>query len=121
MDAINGFNNELQRQAMRATILAETRLHCIFLLYDMLYTDREGELWYFDEHGNLSQTFPSRRGVRQGCVIGLFIFCLTMAPICKALKSELGPDGMLVAYSDDVYLHGPPATVVATISAAPTR
>ena len=43
-----------------------------------------------------------------------------MVPVYKALKSELGFDGMLVAYSDDVYLHGLPATVATTISAAPT-
>ena len=41
------------------------------------------------------------------------------APVFKALKSELGPNAMLVAYSDDVHLHGPPATVPTTISAAP--
>jgi len=43
MDAINGFN-ELERQAMRAAIVADPRLHCILPLYDMLYTDKEGEL-----------------------------------------------------------------------------
>jgi hypothetical protein len=41
-----------------------------------------------------------------------------MAPVYTALKSELGPDGMLVAYSDDVYQHGPPATVATVISAS---
>jgi len=116
MDVINGFN-EFKRQAMRAAIVADPRLHCILPLYDMLYTDREGELWYFDEHGNLSHTLPSRRGTRQGCILGLFIFCVTMAPIYKALKSELGLDGIFDAYLDDVCLHGPPTTDVAPISA----
>ena len=63
MDDIDGFN-ELERQAMRAAIVADTRLHCILPLYDMVYPVGEGELWYFDEHGNLSHTLPSRRGVR---------------------------------------------------------
>jgi len=64
MDVINGFN-ELERRAMMAAIVADPRLHCILLLYDMLYTGRVGELWYFDEDGNLSHTLPSRRGGRQ--------------------------------------------------------
>jgi hypothetical protein len=58
MDAVNGFN-ELESHATRAAIVADPRLHCIFPLYDMLYTDRVGELWYFDEDGNLSHTQPS--------------------------------------------------------------
>jgi hypothetical protein len=113
MDATNGFN-ELERHVMRAAIVADTRLHCLLPLHDMLYTDMDGELWYFDEEGNLSHTLPSRQGAR----LGLFIFCIIMAPIYKALKSELDPDGMLNAFSDDVYLHGPPATAAAMISAA---
>ena len=44
MDAINGFN-ELEWQAIRVPIVADPRLHCILPLYDMLYTDMEGELW----------------------------------------------------------------------------
>jgi len=43
MDAINGFN-EMERQAMRAAIVADTRLHNILPLYEMLYTYRVGEL-----------------------------------------------------------------------------
>ncbi len=42
MDAINGFN-ELERMAMRAAIVADPRLHCILPLYNMLYTNREGD------------------------------------------------------------------------------
>ncbi len=49
----------------------------------MVYTDMVGKLLYFDENGNFSHTQPSLRGVRQGYVLGLFIFCVTMAPIYK--------------------------------------
>ena len=42
-----------------------------------------------------------------------------MAPIYKRLKDGLGPEGMLVAFSDAVYLHGPPVNVATSISAAP--
>jgi hypothetical protein len=118
IDVINGFN-ELERQAMRAAIVADPRLYFILPLYGMLYADRVGELCYFDEDGNHSHTQPSRRGVRQGCVLGLSIFCVTMAPTYKQLKEGLWPKGMLVTFSDDVYLHGPPMNVAATICAAP--
>ncbi len=60
MDAINGFN-ELERHATRAAILADPRLHFIVPLYDTEYTDRVGELRYFDENGHLSHTQLSRR------------------------------------------------------------
>ncbi len=35
------------------------------------------------------------------------------------LKKHLGPEGLLIAFSDDVYLHGPPVRVAAAIVAAP--
>ena len=66
---------------MRVAIVADPRLHCILPLYDTVYTDRDGELWYFDEGGNLTHDQKSRRGVRRGCVLGLFVLCVTMAPI----------------------------------------
>ena len=43
-----------------------------------------------------------------------------MAPIYKALREKLNQDGMLVAFSDDVYLHGPPVNVAAVVYAAPS-
>jgi hypothetical protein len=119
LDALNGFN-ELERHAMRAAIVADPRLHCILPLYDMLYTNREGGLWFFDEEGNLTHNQASRKGVRQGCVLGIFVFCVTMTPIYKALKEKLGHAGMLVAFSDDVYLHGPLVNVAAAVSEAPS-
>ena len=73
--------------------LPDTRLHCLLPLFDMLYTDRDGELWYFDEDGVLRHKLFSRRGIRQGCVLGIFIFCITVAPIYKSLRNELGPKG----------------------------
>jgi len=85
----------------------------------MVYTDKVGELWYFDEDGNLTHTQKSRRGVRQGCVLGIFIYCVTMAPIYMVLKYELGPNELLIAFSNDVYLHGPPVRAAAAITAAP--
>jgi len=47
-------------------IVADPRLQCILPLYDMSNTYKEGELWFFDEEGNLTHNQASRRGVRQG-------------------------------------------------------
>lgn len=78
---------------------------------DMVYTDIIGELWYFDEDRNLSHTLGSRKDVNHGCVLGVFILCVTMAPVYIIIRHKLEPYGLLVAFSDDVYLHGHPASV----------
>ena len=54
-------------------------------VYDMLYTNIVGELWYFDEDGNLSHTLRSRKGASQGCGLWVFIFCVTMDPVYTIL------------------------------------
>jgi len=41
-----------------------------------------------------------------------------MAPIYKRLKDGLGPKEMLIAFSDEVYLHSSPVNVATSISAA---
>jgi len=105
--------------AMRAALVADTRLYCLLPLFDMMHTDMDGEMWYFDEEGVLRHMLFSRRGIRQGCVLGIFIFCIAMAPIYLSLKNELGSEVMLLAYSDDVYLHGPPVKVAAAITTTP--
>ena len=56
LDAVNGFN-ELERDAMRASIVAHTHMHKLLPLFDMLYTDKEGELWLYDDQGVLHGTF----------------------------------------------------------------
>ncbi len=68
----------------------------------------------------MPHVFNSRNGVRHGFVHGVFILCVTMAPIYGFIKAKLGLDGFLVASSDGVYLHGSPAHVALTISATPT-
>jgi hypothetical protein len=84
MDAFNGFN-ELEMEAMRAVIVMNTVLHRVLPLFDMVYTYRVGELWYFDEDGKLSHTLGCRKGVRQGCALGVIIFRVIMAPVYNIL------------------------------------
>ena len=117
MDVFNGIN-ELERESMRAAIVANKRVHRVPPLNDMVYTNRVGELWYFDVDGNLSHTLGFLKGVKHGCVLGVFIFCVAMAPVYVIIRLKLGPDGLLVALSDDVYLHGPQVNVAQAIYAA---
>ncbi len=89
-------------------------------MYVMFYTDKVEKLWYFDENGNMSHTLGSRKRVKQGCVLGAFGFSVTMTPVYNILQLKLRLNGLLVAFSDDVYLHGPPVNVAQAMSAAPT-
>jgi hypothetical protein len=77
---------------MRAANVADTRLHCVLPLYDMVYADKVREARYFDKEGNLTHTLLSRPGAKQGFVLGIFIFCVTMAPFYTVLKIDLGPE-----------------------------
>jgi hypothetical protein len=86
----------------------------------MLYERGSGELWFYDENGQYVQTYYSKTGVRQGCVLGAFLFCLAMAPVYARLGSLLGPEGALYAYFDDVYLLADPAHMAIALAAAPS-
>jgi hypothetical protein len=86
----------------------------------MLYKRGVGELWFYDENGNYVQTYYSKTGVRQGCVLGAFLFCLAIAPVYARLGSLLGPEGALYAYSDDVYLLADPGHMAVALAAAPS-
>ena len=118
VDAVNAFN-AIERPALRAALLARPELHPLLPLYDMLYTNNDGELWFYGEDGKLHETFHSRRGVRQGCVLGTFLFCLAMKPVYDRLRILLGPDGLLLAYSDDIYCAADSVMASSAISAAP--
>jgi hypothetical protein len=74
---------------MWTAIVTDKRLHRIIPLYDIMCTDRTWELWYFDEDGEFCHTLLSRDGVRQGCVMGLFIVCAMIASIYSVLKCKL--------------------------------
>ena len=86
----------------------------------MLYERGNGELFYCDENGNYITSYYNKNGVRQGCVLGAFLFCLAMQPVYSRLGALLGPDGALYAYFDDVYLIAQPANMAVALSGAPT-
>ena len=61
----------------------------------------------------------SRTCVRQGYVLGAFLFCLVIYTIYDRLQALLGSDGALYAYSDDVYLISDPVRMAKALSTAP--
>ena len=86
----------------------------------MLYERGSCDLWFYDEHGNFVQSYYSKTGVRHGCVLGAFLFCLAMAPVYARIGSLLGPDGALYAYLDDVYLLADHVHMAIALIAAPS-
>jgi hypothetical protein len=105
LDAINGFN-EMERDAMRASIVAHLCIHCLFPLFDMLYMDRVGELWFCNENGAVFRTYHSCKGVLHGCVMRTFLFCLAIAFYLRPLRSELGQDGSLFGIPGEIHFMG---------------
>ena len=117
LDACNAFG-DLERPCIRAALEANVALHPLIPLYDVLYTRGAGVLWFFDELGNFILAVFCRRGVRQGCVLGTTIICVTVRPVYDALLVILGPEGVLFSYADDVYMGGLPVNVARALTAA---
>ena len=59
------------------------------------------------------------RGVRQECVLGLFLFCLTMEPVYARLRQAVGEDGVMYTYSDDSYILAPKESMAVVLEEAP--
>ena len=71
-------------------------------------------MWYYDENGKFVLGVKNKRGVRQGCVMGMFLFCITMEPVYVRMRETMGEDGVLYTYCDDSYLLAP-AEQMATV------
>jgi hypothetical protein len=117
MDACNALG-DLERPCIRAALEANVALHPLIPLYDVIYTRGSGVMWFYDELGNFILAVFCRRGVRQGCVLGTTILCITVRPLYNALLVTLGPEGFLFIYADDVYMGGLPINVARALTAA---
>jgi len=102
LDAINAFG-EIERSCITATLLVNPTLHTLIPMFKMPCERGSGELWCYDENGNFVDLYYNRNGVRHGCAMGAFFFCLAICPVYARLQALLGPEGALYAYSDDVY------------------
>ncbi len=118
MDAINAYG-DIERECIEAAIRANPYLHRLLPLYELLYKRGEGVLWYFDENGNFVMGTRQTRGVRQGCVLGMFLLCLTMEPVYKRLREAAGEEGVLYTYSDDSYILAPKEDMAVVLEKAP--
>jgi len=90
LDGVNAFG-ETNRDCIRAAIMANPSLHLLLPLFEMLYERGSGELFYYDENGYYIAIYYSKNGVRQGCVLGAFLFCLAMQHVYSRLGALLGP------------------------------
>jgi hypothetical protein len=86
----------IERDCIRASLEANTSLHMIIPLFEMIYERGNWELWLCDENGNFVEYYYSRSGVRRGCVLGAFLFCLTMYPVYVMLRGSSWPGWCVV-------------------------
>jgi hypothetical protein len=96
LDASNAFG-DLERSCIRAALEANVALHPLIPLYDVLYNSGKGEMWFYDEMGKFVMCVFGLRGVRQGCVLGMPILCITVRSVYDALVVILGPEGFCSA------------------------
>ncbi len=61
----------------------------------------------------------NKRGVRHGCMLGMFLFCITMAPVYASLRTVIGDEGVLYTYCDDAYILAPAEEMAAALQHAP--
>jgi hypothetical protein len=118
LEAINAYG-DIEREYIEASIKANPYLRLLLPLYELLYKRGEGILWHYDEHGNFVMGTRQLRGVRQGCVLGLFLFCLTMAQVYERLKQTVGEEGIVYTYSDDSYILAPKEQMAVVLAEAP--
>ena len=90
LDAINAFG-EIERDCIRVVLLANPPMHMLIPLFEMLYERGSGEMWVYDENGNL--VCPT--SAAPGCVLGAFLSRLAMYSDYDRLQDLLGLEGAL--------------------------
>ncbi len=118
LDGINAYG-EIERECIEAAIRANPYLQLLLPLFELLYKGGAGVLWYYDENGNFAMEARNKRGVRQGCVLGMFLFCLIMAPVYERLRAVVGEEGVVYAYCDDSYILAPIEQMAQVLHQAP--
>jgi len=77
LDNINAYG-DIERECIDAAIRANPYRHPFLPLFELLYKKRARDLWYYDDDGNFILGTRNKREVRQGCVLGMFLFYLTI-------------------------------------------
>jgi hypothetical protein len=101
LDAKNAFN-ACSRDKIWNAVCNTPGLEPLKPLIRMLYMDREADLLYYPAGQCFPQgTLHSKEGTRQGCVLGMVLFCLLMVPLVAWINS-LEPDACLALnWADD--------------------
>jgi hypothetical protein len=63
MDAVNAYG-EIERECIEVVIRANSYLHRLLPLLELLYKRGEGVLWNYDENGKFVLGAKNKRGVR---------------------------------------------------------
>ena len=50
---------------------------------------------YYDENGKFVLGARNKRGVRQGCFMDMFLFCIAMELVYAGLREVVGEEGVL--------------------------
>ena len=93
LDAMNAYG-EIERECIEAAIKANPYLHMLLPLFKLLYKRGKGVLWYYDENGKVVLGARNKRGARHGCVLGMFLLCITMEPVYAKLRATVGEEGV---------------------------
>lgn len=96
LDLKNAFNT-VSRERIYQILTDTPSLHFLRPIYRLLYLDRQPALLFYDGD-HLFATLQSAEGVRQGCVLGMALFCVAFAPHLQRVAA-LG--GLPFGYADD--------------------
>eukprot|EP00873_Tetraselmis_striata_P041685 jgi/Tetstr1/461949/TSEL_007027.t1 len=91
IDASNAYGMT-DRRAIRRRRVADPTIHSLLLLFDMLYA-APSENWLYDNESDGDAppaVLTQLRGIRQGCPLATFFFCLTIGPVFDAIIAKLG-------------------------------
>ena len=111
LDLVNAFNTIL-----RKIIFEEVQKHFPLLLpwLKCLY-GRFSHLWTKSENGSFYFPLSSEEGVKQGCTLGSFLFCLAIQnPVIKkinALLTSLSSDSSSIGLLDDINIIADPSAL----------
>ena len=107
-DGTNAFNSR-ERSKMLSALFEHESLEPLWRLAHWSYSS-DTPLWARDDAGNVVYYLISSNGSRQGCALGMILYCISMKEIfTETVKSNSNIHAVAVA--DDFYIIAPPTTL----------